>query len=130
MPKQKVYEENIKSKRQADDTLKNKIYVEDKSREKVRTELQQDAQRKSRDDEVISKRVLQESERQSKSLVNDDKMRLVMQTNDKSLSGLVDEQKYAQEQQRIAQEQRNAQEQKQNIAAANLLEKTQRQNSI
>lgn len=123
VPKQKVYEENTKIKRQAEASLTNKIYAEDKSREKTKTELQQDAQRKNLVEEAISRRVLQESERQSKNLVNDDKMRLVMQTNDKTLSGMVDEQKRVQEQ-------KNEQEQKQNIAAANLLEKTQRQNSI
>lgn len=123
VPKQKIYEENLKSKRQADALLKNKIYTEDKSREKIRTELQEDARRKSRDDEAISRRVIQESERQSKNLGNDDKMRLVMQTNDKTLSGLTDKQKYASEQ-------KNAREQKQNIDAVNLIEKTQRQNSM
>ena len=114
VPKQKVYEENNRTKRQAEDTLKNKIYVEDTKRTKTKEELQQEAVRKSRDEESINRRVANESERQKKYMTDEDKVRSIMQNRDRTLSGLIDEQK----------------NQKKEIAAANIIEKAQRQNSM
>ncbi|MBR1825369.1 MAG: hypothetical protein IJ770_02150 [Alphaproteobacteria bacterium] len=114
VPKQKVYEENNRTKRQAEDTLTNKISVQDRQRTKTKEELQQEAARKSRDDESISRRVINESRRQSKNLTDETKVRSIMQNRDRTLSGLIDEQK----------------NQKQDNAAANIFEKAQRQNSL
>ena len=93
VPKQQVYEENNRIKRQAEDTLTNKIYTQDTQRRKTKEELQQEALRKNRDDESISRRVAQESAKQSKFLTNEDKVRSIMQNRDRTLSGLIDEQK-------------------------------------
>ena len=93
VPKQQVYEENNRIKRQAEDTLTNKIYTQDTQRRKTKEELQQEALRKNRDDESISRRVAQESAKQSKFLTDEDKVRSIMQNRDRTLSGLIDEQK-------------------------------------
>ena len=88
-----MYEENNRIKRQAEDTLTNKIYTQDTQRRKTKEELQQEALRKNRDDESISRRVAQESAKQSKFLTDEDKVRSIMQNRDRTLSGLIDEQK-------------------------------------
>ena len=123
VPKQKITEENNRIKRQAESTLRNKITLQDTALTKTKEEIKTDAVRKSRDDESISLRVLQESERQNKNITDEDKMRAAMQNREKTLSALIDEQK-------VQSEQKQATEQKQNVAAANLLEKAQRQNSL
>jgi hypothetical protein len=123
VPKQKITEENNRIKRQAESTLRTKITLQDTALTKTKEEIKTDAVRKSRDDESISLRVLQESERQNKNIADEDKMRAAMQNREKTLSALIDEQKVQSEQKQVA-------EQKQNVAAANLLEKAQRQNSL
>ncbi|MBQ9271142.1 MAG: hypothetical protein IJ218_02610 [Alphaproteobacteria bacterium] len=114
VPKQQVYEENNRIKRQAEDTLKNKIYVEDTVRAKLKEELQRDALRRNRDENTVNLRLRTETQRQNKDMAEGDKIRSIIQNRDRTLSGLIDEQK----------------NKKQEVAATNILEKAQRQNSL
>ncbi len=114
VPKQQVYEENNRIKRQAEDTLKNKIYVEDTVRAKLKEELQRDTLRINRDENTVNLRLRTETQRQNKDMAEGDKIRSIIQNRDRTLSGLIDEQK----------------NKKQEVAATNILEKAQRQNSL
>lgn len=115
VPKKQIEEEQTKTRRQAEDTLKNKVAYEE-SRVKTKNDMQEEAQRKSRDEAEISRRVIRETEYQAKNLTDENKMRSILQNREKTLSGLIEE--------------RPLKNNKEMVAAANILEQSKRQNSL
>jgi hypothetical protein len=88
-PPQKVnYEKNIK-KKQAEDTLKNRI---DKENEDNRTKvvIQEETRRKQKEGDDMTRFVIAENERKNKDM-SKDKMRTIMQNRENTLTNLVQE---------------------------------------